>query len=245
MDGAEDAGTSMTTAAVAAASGYSVQQVRNLEALGVLPAAPRSRSGYRKFSSAHVRALRAYRELAHAVGPVEARRVMRRLPRQTPEEGAALLGGLHVRLNDEREHALAARRALEAIRAEAATDAEPVATDSMTITELSQALGVKASTLRFWEKAGLVAPDRVATPAGTARRYPLTAIREARITAALRAGGYRIPDVRQAVTAVRALSDVSHSLAALDLRLQEIAEGTLALLRAGSLLADIIESAPP
>ena len=31
----------------------------------------------------------------------------------------------------------------------------------MTITELAAALGVRASTLRFWEQEGLVSPDRV------------------------------------------------------------------------------------
>lgn len=232
----------MNTAAVAAASGYSVQQVRDLEAQGVIPAATRSANGYRRFSAAHVRALRAYRGLAEAIGPVDAREAMRDLRTLPPGQGAALICGFHARLDDEREQALAARHALETIRSEATTEAEPVESDSMTITELSQALGVRASTLRFWETAGLVAPERVATRAGTARRYPLTAIREARITAALRAGGYRIPDVRTAITAVRELNEVSQTITALEARLADIARRMLALLRAGTLLAGIIES---
>lgn len=241
MDRAGEAAAPMTTAAVAAAAGYSAQQVRDLEALGVLPAAARSGNGYRRFSAAHLSALHAYRGLAYAVGPVEARRAMRAIRRQPPDQGAALICGFHARLNDERAQALAARLALESIRAEANIDAEPVDGDSMTITELSQALGVKASTLRFWEKVGLVEPERVGTPAGSARRYPLTAIREARITAALRAGGYRIPDVLTAITAVRDLDEVSGSLAALDARLAAIADRALALLRVGDLLAGIID----
>ena len=232
----------MSTAAVAAASGYSVQQVRDLEAQGVIPAATRSANGYRRFSATHVSALRAYRGLAEAIGPVDARKAMRDLRTLPPGQGAALVCGFHARLNDEREQALAARHALETIRAEATTEAEAVESDSMTITELSQALGVRASTLRFWEKAGLVAPERVATRAGTARRYPLRAIREARITAALRAGGYRIPDVQTAITAVRELSEVSQTMTALEARLADIARRTLALLRAGALLAGILES---
>ncbi|MFC5727801.1 MULTISPECIES: MerR family transcriptional regulator [Nocardioides] len=209
----------------------------------MIPTAARSPNGYRQFSAEHVRGLRAYRDLAHAVGPVEARRAMREIRVQPPDQASALICGFHARLNDEREQALAARCALESIRAEATTDAAPVEGDSMTITGLSQALGVKASTLRFWEKVGLVAPERVATRAGTARRYTVTAIREARITAALRAGGYRIPDVQKAITAVRDLNDVSDSLTALDTRLQAIAQRALALMRAGTLLAGIIESA--
>lgn len=232
----------MNTAAVAVATGYSAQQVRDLEAVGVVPPAKRTPNGYREFSDLHVRALRAYRDLARAVGPVDARRVMREIRSLPPAPAAALVGSLHVRLDREREQALAARAALEAIRAEASTDVEPVEADSMTITELSQALGVKASALRFWEKVGLVAPERTATRAGTARRYHLAAIREARITTALRAGGYRIPDVQDAITAIRELHEVSHSLDALDARLQAIAERTIALLRAGAALGEIIES---
>lgn len=237
-----DEATPMTTAAAASAAGYSAQQVRDLEARGVIPVAARSPSGYRWFTAEHIRHLRAYRELAYAVGPVEARRAMRDIRLQPRDQAAALICGLHARLNAEREQALAARHALESINEEATTDAKPVEDDYMTITELSQALGVRASTLRFWEKVGLVAPDRVATRAGTARRYTLTAIREARITAALRAGGYRVPDVHKAITAIRDLADASDSLAALDARLDSIAQRTLALLRTGSLLAEIIES---
>lgn len=242
MDRAGEDPPRMNTAAVAAASGYSVQQVRDLEAHGVIPAAARSRNGYRQFDAAHVSALRAYRDLARAVGPVEARRAMREIRLRPTDQAAALICGFHARLNDEREQALSARLALESIRAEAFTEAEPVEGDSMTITELSQALGVRASTLRFWEKAGLVRPDRVTTRAGAARRYTLTAIREARITAALRAGGYRIPDIQNAITAVRDLNEVSNTVAALETRLEAIAQRALALLRAGTLLAKTIET---
>lgn len=241
---ASEATPSMTTAAAAAATGYSVQQVRDLEALGVIPVAARSPSGYRQFSAQHVRSLRAYRDLAYAVGPVDARRAMRDIRRQPREQAGSLICGFHARLNAEREQALTARRALESISDEAATDATPAEGDSMSITELSHALGVRASTLRFWETAGLVAPSRVATRSGTARRYTVTAIRAARITAALRGGGYRIPEVQRAITAVRDLDDTSDSLTALDARLRTIADRTLALLRTGALLAEIIESSP-
>ncbi|HWD06267.1 MAG TPA: MerR family transcriptional regulator [Amycolatopsis sp.] len=235
----------MTTAAVAAAAEYSLQQVRDLEAIGVISPAARTRSGYRQFAPDHVRDLRAYRDLALAVGPVEARRAMRQIRIEPRDQAAAPICEFHTRLNHEREQTLAARSALESISAEATTDDAPREDDSMTITELAQALDVRASTLRFWESAGLVDPERVATPAGTARRYPVSAIREARITAALRAGGYRIPDVRKALTAVRELADVASSLAALDARLQAIARRTLALLRSGAIMAEIIEAAPP
>jgi DNA-binding transcriptional MerR regulator len=239
----DDAAERLNTTAVAAATGYSTQQIRDLESLGVIALAPRSGNGYRRFSPAHVRDLRAYRDLAAAVGPVEARRVMRAVRTLPADRAAALVSSLHTGVSRERDEALAAREALRAVHGEAAVEAAPVDADAMTISELAEALGVRASTLRFWEKSGLVSPDRLAAPAGPVRRYPLPAIREARITAALRAAGYRIPDVAAALDAVRRLGDTAASLDALQVRLDDIARRTLALLRAGGALAGIIAAA--
>ena len=231
----------LTVAAVATATGYSPQQIRDLEQLGVIPAATRARNGYRQFSADHIRDLRAYRDLAHAVGPVQARRAMRAIRSLPPDQAAALVCSFHAQLNQEREQALAAREALEAIRAEARTDADPVEADAMTITELSRALGLRASTLRFWERMGLITPERITTRAGSARRYHLAAIRDARITTALRAAGYRIPEVQKAIAAIRDLHDVNHSLETLDARLNTIAQRAIALLRAAATLSEIIQ----
>lgn len=236
------AADSLSTTDVSAATGYSVQQIRDLEALRVISSVPRATNGYRQFSSVHVRDLRGCRDLATAVGPVEARRAMREIRSQPADKAVALVGSFHTALNRERDEALTAQQALRAISAEAVVEAKPTDADAMTITELAGALGVRASTLRFWEKAGLVSPDRVTTRAGSIRRYPLRAIREARITAALRSAGYRIPDVQEALTAIRRLEDIGQALDVLDARISSIAGRTLALLRAGSVISEIIAS---
>lgn len=241
MDRAGACADGLSTSAVSVATGYSAQQIRDLEALNVISPASRAANGYRRFVAHHVRDLRAYRDLATALGPVAARRAMRQIRSLPPDEAAALVCSLHDMLNRERDEALAAREALRAIRAEAGVEVQPSEQDAMTITELAGALGIRTSALRFWEKEGLVLPERISTLAGSARRYPLPAIREARIVAALRAAGYRIPDVRRAVTAVRDLQDVGGSLDALDSRIDTIAQRALALLRAGSTLSEIID----
>lgn len=232
----------LSTSAVAASTGYSVQQIRDLEALGVIAPALRAANGHRQFSAHHVWDLRAYRDLATAVGPVPARRAMREIRSLARNEAAALVNSLHTGLNRERDEALAAQHALCAIRTEVAVDAEPAAEDTMTITELAGALGVRASTLRFWEKVGLISPERITTRTGAARRYPLPAIREARIVAALRAAGYRIPDVQRAISAIRHLHGLAEPLAALEARIDSIAQRMLALLRAGTALFQVIAS---
>lgn len=230
-----------TVAVVAAATGYSVQQIRDLERLGVIPAAIRAGNGYRQFTAIHIRDLRAYRDLAFAVGPVAARHTMASIRSLPPDEAAAVVCSLHIGLQREREQTLAARTALTAIHDESATDATEVAADVMTITELARALGLRASTLRFWEREGLLAPERTATRSGSARRYHLPAIRHARITTALRAAGYGIADVRGALAALRDLHDVGHSLEALADRLHTITQRELTLLRTAATLAEIIQ----
>jgi DNA-binding transcriptional MerR regulator len=194
-----------------------------------------------------VLAVRAYRGLATAVGPVVARETLREVRSLPLDEAAALISALHRELSREREDALEAQRALRLIAAEPGDSAggaeRRAGEDSMTITELAGALGVRASTLRFWEEADLVAPERVTSLAARrypARRYPPTAIREARITAALRAAGYRIREVQATIASIRRLDDLDSPLETLRARLDTIARKTLALLDAGTDITALI-----
>ncbi|WP_343243706.1 MerR family transcriptional regulator [Streptomyces sp. SID13726] len=227
-------GLAVRTVEVAEESGYSVQQVRDLERLGVIPPAVRQDNGYRVYTATHVHALRAYRGLAGAVGPVEARRLLAGLWTATISEAAAAVDEVHVRLAREREEALRAQRALQGIRAEETGRDD----DSMTITQLAEALGVRSSTLRFWEEEGLVRPERVTTL--RARRYGLPAIRAARVVAALRAGGYGIPAVREIMGSLDDAEGLEDARRILRVRLDRIAARSVELLRAGADLAAVI-----
>ena len=231
----------LRTADVARESGYSVQQVRDLERLGVIPPAARSSNGYRSYGPLHVHALRAYRGLAGAVGPVIARQLLAELRTGTLTEAASAINEVHVRLAREREEALRAQRALRAIQTEADTPEFEQDSDAMTITELSRALGVRPSTLRFWEQEGLVTPERVTTL--RARRYGLSAIRAARVVAALRGAGYGIPAVRDIVGSLRRLDGMEEAQRILRERLAQIALRTVGLLRAGTDLAVVVSTA--
>ncbi|GAB3259339.1 hypothetical protein GCM10027562_21750 [Arthrobacter pigmenti] len=231
--------TWLRTAAVAAASGYSVQQVRDLERLGVIPPARRAANGYREFSDEHLLALRAYRNLAAAVGPVKARRTLSDVRGLPLDQAAALINSFHVSLARERDDALAAQHALHVISTETDADVDPEI-PSMTITELAGALGVRPSTMRFWEDAGLILPERVTSL--KARRYPPPVIREARIVAAFRAAGYGIPDVLEIIRSIRRLEDLDNPREALRSRLDAIAGRTLALLSAGADITELIKA---
>lgn len=87
-------------------------------------------------------------------------------------EAVVEVSTFHRRLLRQRDEALAARAALRAIEGEAMSEVPPADKDAMTITELAEALGVRASTPRFWEKSGVVAPERVPMKSGSARHGP-------------------------------------------------------------------------
>jgi hypothetical protein len=76
-----------------------------------------------------------------------------------------------------------------------------------------------------------------------ARAYDRSAVAAARVVAALRAAGYGIPALRDVVAAMRGLGDPGDAEAALRERLDRIAARSVALLRAGADLADVLDDA--
>ncbi|WP_040784426.1 MerR family transcriptional regulator [Nocardia pneumoniae] len=226
----------MRTVDVARRAGYSVQQIRNLERAGVLPTALRTATGYRGYGEIHVRSALAYRALAAGVGPVEAKRIVRAVHDRPIAEVLALLDAAHARLDRERADLALAKRAAEAISAEPIEDVR--ASDSMSVSELAAALGVRPSTLRHWDAEGLVVPDRVA--AQGIRRYSPDQVRDARIVHQLRGAGYRIDTLRTLMPDLprgNRSDDVAAALAARD---ASITARSHALLDAAAALGAVV-----
>ncbi|WP_168214354.1 MerR family transcriptional regulator [Amycolatopsis sp. BJA-103] len=221
----------MRTAEVARRAGYSVQQVRNLERDGVLPEATRTASGYRSYGEVHLRSALAYRALAAGVGPVEAKKIVRALHRDPLAEVLALLDAAHARLDAERADL---REATEAVRVISREPIEDVrGSDSMGVSELASALGLRPSTLRHWDAERLVVPGR--DQRGT-RRYTPSQVRDARIVHQLRLAGYRVAPLRALMPELRRsrrLEDVASALAvreaAITARSRALFDGTAAL----------------
>ncbi|MDN5727757.1 MAG: MerR family transcriptional regulator [Propionibacteriales bacterium] len=231
-----------STAEIARAAGCSVQQVRRLEELGVIPPARRRPNGYRVFDDVHLVAVRAYQQLSLAIGPVDARPVMRGVLAGPDTEAGVMINSVHVRLAGERDDALAAQRALALITAEAGGEAAATDEDTLSITQLAEALGVRTSTLRHWEREDLVHPERVTSLA--VRSYPPAAVREARIAAALRTVGHPVPAVRATLQSIRRLEDLTTPTLAIRAHLAVIDRRILALLAAGTELVVLINPDP-
>ncbi|MBY6060148.1 MerR family transcriptional regulator [Microbacterium esteraromaticum] len=230
-----------STAELAHLVGYSTQQVRDLERLGVLPPAERAANGYRQYRAHHVVALRAYRSLAAAIGPVPARALMPTLRTASIDVAAERIDLLHLEIAQQRQRVREALSALDAIVEDSTVPFDE--TDTMAIGELAEALGVRASALRHWEEQGLVLPRR--DDRSGARRYGADAIAAARITAALRAGGYPLPPIRRVIDLIRAHGDSDDTRMLLRQRLGDLTGRSVALLAASADLHALIVDSPP
>ena len=224
----------LRTVDVARRAGCSVQQVRDLEQAGVLPPAERTPSGYRVHSVRHVQAALAYRALAAGAGPGEARRLMR-TAHTDPAGLLALLDDAHARLHVDRREL--AREAAAAIADEPIDDPRPA--DSMTISELASALGIRPSTLRHWDAEGLVTPRRAA--ARSTRTYAPSDVRDARIVHQLRRAGYRIAPLRALMPQLRRAGGRADVRTALAARAADVDRRSRALVRAAAFLDGMLD----
>lgn len=168
-----------------------MQHVRDLEARGVLPPVGRAGNNYRYYDDAHVLSVRAYRALSVGVGFVGARAILQSVHEGQIGEAFALLDAAHADVHADRQRVAQVRSAVDSIAAEPIIETH--LEDSMTIGELSKALDLPTSTLRFWEGQGLVEADR----SSGVRSFGPAQIRDVRIVAQLRACGYGIDVVRE------------------------------------------------
>ena len=181
-------------------AGVSTQLVRNYEAAGILPAAPRSDTGYRQYGPEHLSALLTYRALAPGFGPETATEIMRAVHRGDEALACRLVDAAHAALHEQRLATDAASEALGALAA-AYVDESPASGPSLLVGELAHRLGIRTSALRVWEAAGLLAPTR--EPGTKYRRYGPEQVRDARVIHMLRQGRYYFEQIKPVIDGLR------------------------------------------
>ncbi|RBY76433.1 MerR family transcriptional regulator [Geodermatophilus sp. TF02-6] len=190
---------------LARAAGISTQQVRNDEASGVLPPVQRIPSGQRRYDERHLQALLTYRALLRGFGAPAARAVMRAVRAGDLAAALELVDAGHAELQSQRSALRATRRALEAVADEVLADVR--AEDDMLIGQVAEALGVRPSTLRSWDAAGLVSPAR--TGSRGYRSYSPVDVRDARIAHQMRLAYSRLDQIRDVLCALRDSGDAT------------------------------------
>jgi DNA-binding transcriptional MerR regulator len=186
---------------LARAHGLSTQAVRNYEAAGILPAAARTSQGYRTYTPRHAQALRAFLALVPAHGHQTATAIMQAINRDATEDAFRFIDESHAQL-------IGDRRTLQAVEA-AVGDLEPVPPErgTMFVGPLSKRLGLRPATLRKWERAGLVQPDR--DPQTGYRVYRAADVRDALLAHQLRRGGYRLEQIAPVIAQVRSAGGIA------------------------------------
>ncbi len=180
--------------------GLSTQAVRNYEADGILPAAERGPQGYRTYTPLHAQALRAFLALVPGHGHATAASIMAAVNRGAVEEALRLVDESHAQLLDD-------RRTLQAVAA-ALRELEPVPQErgDLFVGPLARKLGVRPATLRKWERAGLLRPER--DPRTGYRVYGAADVRDAKLTHQLRRGGYLLERIAPLIEQVRSAGGV-------------------------------------
>ncbi|WP_018680358.1 MerR family transcriptional regulator [Actinokineospora enzanensis] len=176
--------------------GLSAQAVRNYDDAGVLPPTDRSESGYRRYTPRHAQALRAFLALRRGHGHQGAVEIMRAVNRGATDSAYRLVDAAHVALVAERDTRAEVAAALDGLSAMAPARGRP-----LTVGELARRLGVHAATLRTWEAAGILRPER--DRATGYRHYGPDCVRDAEIARQLRRGGYRLGQVARFLESLR------------------------------------------
>jgi DNA-binding transcriptional MerR regulator len=193
--------------------GLSTQAVRNYEEEGILPAAERTTHGYRVYTLLHARALRAFVALVPAHGHRTAADIMRAVNAGDVDMVLALLDESHAQLLQDRQTLAAVDKALRDL-ASSDPQAPPRRGEEVFIGRLARELGVVPATLRKWEKAGLVGPQR--DPITGYRVYAPADVRDARLAHQLRRGGYLLRQIAPMIERVRHAGGVGPLEATLD-----------------------------
>lgn len=221
--------------------GLSTQAIRNYEESGIIPAAGRTAHGYRTYARLHARALRAFLALVPGHGHQTATSIMQALNRDAAGEALRLIDESHAQLLDDRRTLHAVESALRDLGPAAGSGPDPLTGPGGTfIGPLAGKLRIRPATLRKWELAGLVRPQR--DPQTGYRVYDVADVRDARLTSQLRRGGYLLVQIAPLIAQVRAAGGLEPLEAALhDWRGRLSARGRAMLSGAAELEAYIRE----
>lgn len=230
---------SLRTVNLARDVGLSTQQVRNYEAWGFIPRAPRSASGYRLYSDLHLRALRTARLLVLGYSWQHALGVMRAVHAGDFASALAIADARHAQLHRAREDVARFRAVLDAVPIESG---DRLSTDGAELTRIgavATVAGVRVSAVRFWERRGLIAPRRDAQ--NRYRLYDRQAVRRVRVVALLRQAGYDIADIHTVLEDLTA-GRPDEVLKAVEKRVVDVGEASRACARATAALWEYMEA---
>jgi DNA-binding transcriptional MerR regulator len=221
-------GTYLRTKDLAQAVHISVQQVRNYEASGFLPAVERSPSGYRRYTRQHLVALKTARYLIDGYGWSLAQQITQAVHQGKLAHALALIDERHAELARTRlqlEQTLAALSVLAHLPSETHSHIS----ERLRIGAAARLVGARVSALRFWEQQGLLQPIR--ENGSKYRLYDEQQLRRLRIVALLRQANYDFAAIRTTLDELEA-GQPQRAVAAVEQRRSELASMSWRCLKA-------------
>lgn len=215
----------------------STQAVRNYEQDGCLPPAERTPSGYRIYTELHAAALRTFLALIPAYGHASAGHIMRALHEDDVDKALTLIDRGHSQLLQDRETLTSVRRAVNHLTTES-TPRTDISDNARTIGELAHHLRVTPATLRAWEEAGILTPDR--DPTTGYRHYSPTDRRDAELAHLLRRGHYRLDHIATVIQQIRAAGSTEALAVALDTWQRKLTAHGVSMLDAAAALSHYV-----
>lgn len=210
---------SLRTIDLARAAGISVQQVRNYEALGLLPPASRSKSGYRLYTQHHLAALKTARSLVIGYGWQRVPAIMQALHRGDLSAALATIDTRHAELASKRLQAEQTLSALHALTAQPAPEQSSRYPQRFRVGEAARQVGVRVSALHFWEQQGLLHPLR--DKSSHYRLYDEQQMHRLRVVVLLREAGHNF-NVIQSVLDELAAGRPEKAIVAIEKRREEL-----------------------
>jgi DNA-binding transcriptional MerR regulator len=232
--------TRLRPADLAREHGISTQAVRNYEQDGFLPPATRTPSGYRVYTPVHAAALRTFLALVAAYGHATAGGIMNAVHDDDLDRALTLVDRGHAQLLRDRETLNAVRTAIGHLTTEAGP--QPAGA-GWSIGELAHRLGVTAATVRAWERAGILVPER--NRATGYRVFQAADIRDAELTHLLRRGGYPLEHIATVVGQVRTAGGTESLVDALETWQEKLTARGVAMLDAAARLSEYLRERRP
>ena len=224
---------------LARAVGLSTQAVRNYEDLGFLPAAERGSQGYRLYRPHHLEAMRTARVVIAGFGWEQARHIMQYVHQNDISSALALIDAHHAIIHQSRREVEETLESLKAVAtAFPASKKMSGQSGQFHIGEVAQRIGVRVSSIRFWEGQGLIQSER--NNSNGYRLYGEQHIRLLQVVILLRRANYGFEAIRAVLTQV-AMGTPEQALRAAENRLKELAEASHRCIEATAVLWTYIE----
>jgi len=176
----------------------STSALRHYESWGIVPKAERRENGYRMYTDEHVAYFECIRAMQAGFGMEVVRTIMPLIMQKNEREALWIVNGVQVSLHNEKQQAELALQALE--KEEQKELSTRYHKKWYTIGETAKTIDVPSSTLRHWEKEGLITPER-SFESGY-RMYSPSDLRKLLIIRTLQSSVYSLETVREAMEEV-------------------------------------------